>query len=190
MCQNIFLVYAPCAHTIRQGKEECKTSQSATGTMKKALTVGECKPDNIIKLVIDWCLDCRSGFQEVIRVLHDDVPATYRGLWDPRLMERYWAIKSQRRVVGPIEATVIGYDAFPARDRIEYRPLHDGEPASEDNTWELHALETVVLLFKPVSVFIEGHSYVAAGEVSVQLHLCKIAIRETAYKASNFGQAK
>ncbi|KAF5670622.1 palmitoyl hydrolase [Fusarium heterosporum] len=187
--ENTFAVYTPCAHTVRQGKEECKDSQSITGAMKKALKVGECQPDNFIKLVIDWCPDCKTGFQEVIRVL-DVVPATYRGLWDPRLLERYWAIKSQRRCLGPIDAEVIGYDAFPTRDCIEYRPLNIDVPTSEENTWELHALETAVLLLEPVSVLIEGQSYVAAGELSVQIHLCKIAVRATAKKAYNFGHVE
>lgn len=192
MCQNTFAVYAPCAHSVHLGKEKCKDAKSVTSSMMKALT-GEgckCQPDNVMRLVVDWCPDCKTGFHEVIRGLHV-VPATYRSLWDPRLMERYWAIKSQNRWFSAIDAKTIGYDAFASRDRIEYLPIsHGGPPASENITWELYALEAVVLRMNPVCVSIEGSSCKPAGESSVQFHLCALALRATTKKACNFGHVE
>ncbi|SPJ80118.1 uncharacterized protein FTOL_08510 [Fusarium torulosum] len=176
MCQNVFAVYAPCAHSVHLGKEKCKDAKSVTSSMMKALTGGYCK----------------TGFEEVIRRLHV-VPATYRSLWDPRLMERYWAIKSQNRWFSAIDAETIGYDAFASRDRIEYLPIsHGGPPASENTTWELYALEAVVLRLNPVSVslLIDGTSCKPAGESSVQFHLCMLALKATTKKAYNFGHVE
>jgi hypothetical protein len=160
--------------------------------MTKALTGEGCKyqPDNIMRLVVDWCPDCKTGFQEVIRCLYI-VPATYRSLWDPRLMERYWAIKSQNRCFSAIDAKTIGRKAFASRDRIDYLPIsHGGPPASENTTWELYALEAVVLRLNPVSVSIEGSSCKPAGESSVQFHLCTLALRATTKKAYSFGNVE
>ncbi|KAF4454809.1 palmitoyl- hydrolase [Fusarium austroafricanum] len=186
MCQDILAVYAPCAHSVDEGKQKCKKAKSLRGLLMK------CKPANAIKLVIDWCPECKAGFEKVFNQIKVP-PVTYGNFWDPRLMERYWAIKSQHRLFYAVDAEKIGPLAFVNRDRIQYLPISQEHPdvtAEQDTTWELYALQVQVRRLQPVSAWIEGYSYVPAERIGYQLHLCKLAIVETEKRAYNFGHVE
>ncbi|RGP68345.1 palmitoyl- hydrolase [Fusarium sporotrichioides] len=117
MCQEIFSVYAPCAHLVYEGKVKCNSAESLVGVLKELLEKG-CEPRTCMQIVVDWCPECKASFAKIIDTLRGVVPAGYRRLWDSRLMARYWAIKSQLRCSWAVDAETVGYQAFSSRDEI------------------------------------------------------------------------
>ncbi|KAJ4254321.1 hypothetical protein NW762_009913 [Fusarium torreyae] len=187
MCQDLFVVWAPCAHWEFRGVEKCDKAKTLKSALKKGLLKKQCEPENVIQFIIDWCPQCIKGFTKIIKEL-DVIPVTYHGLWDQRLMERYFAIKSQNRWFYAVEPKMIGYEALASRDSIEYIPNSIGRrDAKTDVPWELYALEAEVRRIKPVLVWIQGYAYAPAGDMTQMLRLCEKAIFETKKKAYHFG---
>ncbi|KAF4345981.1 hypothetical protein FBEOM_124 [Fusarium beomiforme] len=181
MCQDRFSLYAPCAHIGYEGGTKCKQAKCSGGSLKKKLFHKNCKPEKVIALVIDWCPMCKGTFEKVIRTIGVH-PAAYNNFWEPRLMERYWAIKSQRCQVPAANPEWIGPLAFKSDDSIGYKEVSPG--SSKDERWELHALTAEVHRLKPVWVWIEDRHYAPASGRSEQLHLCRVSLVETQRRAN------
>ncbi|XEV03990.1 hypothetical protein FSHL1_009277 [Fusarium sambucinum] len=170
MCQEIFSVYAPCAHWVYEGKVKCNGAESL--------------------IIIDWCPKCKAGFAKIVRTPGTVVPASYHSLWDSRLMTRYWAIKSQMQSPWAVAAETVGYQVFAGLEELEYVPADrfDADGKREDGTWELQALKNEVHRLRPDSVWIKDDSY--SRQLSHQLDFCQRALDLTKEKARDHSQAE
>ncbi|KAF9768420.1 hypothetical protein IL306_014318 [Fusarium sp. DS 682] len=180
MCQDRYSLYAPCAHTGYQGSTKCKRAESLGGALKYKLLHKKCKPANVIVLIIDWCPLCKVVFDKVIHTIGVH-PAAYNNFWEPTLMERYWAIKSQRCHGSAASPEWIGPLAFKSSDPIDYREASPGSQRGEK--WELRALMAEVHRLKPVCMWIQDRYYAPAIDQNEQLHLCKVSLVETQRRA-------
>jgi hypothetical protein len=191
MCKETFSVYAPCAHWVYHGETKCPDAGSLKGIFKKEILSKEsCKLLTGLQFIIDWCPECKAGFAKVIRNMKTTVPAGYRSLWDTRLINRYWAAKSQLRCSWAVDASTIGHQVFASEDWIEYVPFirseHHGE--AKYGFWELTALKNEVWRLKPTSVWIKNDPHGPACELDEQLEFCQRALDHTANRAAGRGQ--
>ncbi|KAL4722441.1 hypothetical protein ACLX1H_010795 [Fusarium chlamydosporum] len=198
MCQEIYYVYTPCAHSVYKGKTKCEDAAEPKkglfkkGIFKKQFPTKDCEPRTGLEFIIDWCPACKTVFAEVIRHLGGIVPSNYRGLWDDRLLARYWSIKSQLRLSWAVGAETLGYQVFASTDDIEYKPMEipgTEVEEGEEGSWELQALESHVHRLRPTFVWIKQDSESClALEPREQLQLCERALRLTARKACDGGE--
>ncbi|KAF5022275.1 hypothetical protein F66182_5678 [Fusarium sp. NRRL 66182] len=191
MCKDLFTVWAPCGHWDFTALLKCRNAKGIRNRVKNRLLKSKCQPENMIKFIIDWCPECRAGFSDVVENLGAAVPAEFRSFWAQRLMERYWAIKSQHRWFYAVEPGEIAYEAFSGNEPIEYVPSTVGNPnALNEVCWEEYVLENEIRRLHPVKVWIQGYHYAPAEDKDAMFRLCKKAIYETMEKAKASSNVK
>ncbi|KAG8359912.1 hypothetical protein FVEN_g2570 [Fusarium venenatum] len=165
MSQEIFSVYAPCAHWVYEGKVRCNGAESLVSVVKELLKKKGCEPQTDLQIIIEC-------------------------LWDSRSMARYWAIKFQMQILWAVDAETVGYQAFAGLEELEYVPADrfDADGKREDGTWELQALKNEVYRLRPDSVWIKDDS--CSRQLSHQLDFCQRALDPTKEKACNHSQAE
>ncbi|KAF5683030.1 palmitoyl hydrolase [Fusarium circinatum] len=188
MCQDRHLLFAPCGHTLHEEKWFCKRAKSFIGLARKLLLRKKCEPVNVIAIVIDWCRYCKVIFERIVQTIGVH-PVTFNCFWDPRLMDRYWSIKSQNERVRPVDPEVIGPVAFQCYDEIEYNKIRAGPDTVKRkvDSWELRCLQAEVRKLKPVCVWIKDYEHEPAETVEDQMDLCNVSLVETQTKAYHHG---
>ncbi|KAF5561529.1 palmitoyl hydrolase [Fusarium napiforme] len=187
MCQDRHLLFAPCGHSRHEERWTCKRAKSFIG-FARFLLGKKCEPVSVIAIVIDWCPNCKVAFERVVKTIGAH-PVTFNCLWDPRLMERYWSIKSESQRVRPADPEVIGPIAFKCYDQIKYNKIRAGaKPVKRRlDSWELRCLQAEVRRLKPVCVWIEDYGHEPAETLEDQLNLCRVSLGETQERAHRHG---
>ncbi|KAL5620397.1 hypothetical protein FOBRF1_003643 [Fusarium oxysporum] len=188
MCQARYLLSAPCGHSNHEETWICKRAKSFSGILKKLILRKKCEPVSIIAIVIDWCPACKVAFERIVDTIGAH-PVTYNNFWDPRLMDRYWSIKSGNQRVREVDPKEIGPVAFKSYDKIPYHKVRTGPNTAKrkEDSWELRALQAEVRRLKPVCVWIEDYEHEPVETLEDQLNLCKVSLVETKKKAYNHG---
>ncbi|EGU78503.1 hypothetical protein FOXB_11024 [Fusarium oxysporum f. sp. conglutinans Fo5176] len=188
MCQDRYLLSAPCGHSKHEETWICKRAKSFSGILKKLILRKKCEPVSVIAIVIDWCPACKVAFERIVDTIGAH-PVTYNNFWDPRLMDRYWSIKSGNQRVREVDPKEIGPVAFKSYDKIPYHKVRTGPNTAKrkEDSWELRALQAEVRRLKPVCVWIEDYEHEPVETLEDQLNLCKVSLVETKEKAYNHG---
>ncbi|CEI60766.1 unnamed protein product [Fusarium venenatum] len=169
MSQEIFSVYAPCAHWVYEGKVRCNGAESLVSVVKELLKKKGCEPQTDLQIIIEWCPKCKAGFAKIIHT-----PGTV----------------FQMQILWAVDAETVGYQAFAGLEELEYVPADrfDADGKREDGTWELQALKNEVYRLRPDSVWIKDDS--CSRQLSHQLDFCQRALDPTKEKACNHSQAE
>ncbi|KAF4946839.1 hypothetical protein FGADI_10868 [Fusarium gaditjirri] len=188
MCQDRYLLFAPCSHSLHEETWICRRAKSFNGILKKLVIRKKCKPVSVVAIVIDWCPVCKVAFARVVDTIGVH-PVAFNNFWDPRLTGRYWSIKSETQKIRAADPAVIGPVAFESYDEIQYHNIMSGTNRVErkEDSWELRALQAEMRRLKPVCVWIEDYEHEPVETLEDQMALCKVSLVETKKKAYNYG---